>query len=54
MKSLCVAVNIYEQKVIQKEVLDKIVFIESLFVCNCKTLNLESSHLSDKIGIVAA
>ena len=45
-------VSLRSRKYQQEEGYPKDVFIESLFVCNCKALNLECRHLSYKVGII--
>ena len=45
------AVNIDQEQIIQQQILNKIIFIKPLLVCNKKILDLESRHLPYHINI---
>ena len=53
MKLLGPAVNIDQQQVVQKKVLDKVILVKPLLIGNQQILNLERRHLSDDINILA-
>ena len=54
MKLLRPVVDINKQKIIEKQVLDKIIFIESLFVGYQKILDLECCQFTYHIHVIAA
>ena len=54
MKFLRPVVDINEQKIIKKQVLDEIIFIESFFVGHQKILDLECCQFAYHIHVIAA
>ena len=52
MELLRTIVNVHQKKIIQKEVLDKVILVESLLVCHQQILDLESGHLADHIDVI--
>ena len=46
-------VNIYQQKVVQKQILDKVILIKTLFIGSQKTGKLECRQFSHHVHIVA-
>ena len=51
---LCTVVNINEQEVIKKKVLDEVVFVEALLVCDEEVLDLECCQLSYHIYVITS
>ena len=45
-------VNIYEEQVIKKKVLDKAVLVKSFLICNDQILDLERCQFTDHIGVL--
>src|SRR5699024_1963761 len=44
--------NIYQQQVVQEQVLNKVVFIKSLLVCREQSLDLKRNQFAQSVGIV--
>ena len=51
MKFLRTIINIYQKKVIKKEILDKAVFVKSFFICNDQILDLKCCKLANHISV---
>ena len=54
MELLRAVVDINEKKVVEKKVLDEVIFIESFLVGHQKILDLERCQLSYNVNIIAA
>ena len=54
MQLLCAVVNVYQQKIIKKQVLDEVILVETLLVSHQKILDLERCQLSYHVNIIAA
>ena len=52
MQFLCTVINIYQKQIIKQQVLDKIIFIKTLFISSQKTGQLEGCHLSHHINVI--
>ena len=54
MKLLRTVINIHEKKVIQKEILNKVIFVKTLFVSYKQVLDLKCSQFTYHVNIIAA
>ena len=53
VKLLSPVVNVHQQKVVQKQVLDEVVLVKTLLVSYQQVLNLECSQLANHVNIIA-
>ena len=47
-------IDIHQKEVVKKKILDKVVFVQTLFVCNDEVLNLAYCNFSDHVSVIAA
>ena len=52
MQPLGAAVDVHQQQIVQKEVLDEIVLVQALLVGRHQALDLEGRQLADYIGVL--